>query len=666
MRVKTWRRIVLAAGVATLAVLGPVPAVEAAPVRDLAALPVGLQKYVPDSSAWRSAPWTSSPACRDAGGDFSVWVGNVLVDTPGLLAFFQARMFGAEVAEADRARRDAIIQGYRELGRELRSRVPAGYCVAELRRWAGSDPSMRPFGFPWGVTSGDGHQTSFYCTDREPDATFESEVNRWFGAERVPCDGFYVDCGNAQEVEKGRCAAWNAFSDSYVRRVERMRGQAIDDFPASATAETDFELRSPEEILREISGDWFLELTLTISQGAAKLLAEAMTFWTRADRSSMASSPVIVEVQGLLRYVGLALLAGGMIWQGIRMMVRRKLDPLISTGMGLLSYVGWSTLGGSLAILLTEAGAALSNQVLDESIDQFSRRLGVALQANLISAPATVLLLSLVVFFLSCVLWVLGFFQMGALVILLALISTAAAGQLTERTKPWQGKVLGWCLSLICYQPVAAIIFAIGFTLTGKGTDVATVLVGIAVLALAVISLPTMTRFFDWGGQQLVSSSTGGGGVMAAGAAASVLGGIGVGGFARMMDQGGPASAPPAALAAPTSAVQAGDGPGAGGPGGADAAIAPATTGPTVTAATGAAASASGPGATTGSATAATGAATGGAAATGAAATGGAAAAAGPVGIAVLAAQQTSQHVDRGVDAVAGAVAPGGPDGARR
>lgn len=150
MRVNRWRRIMLTVGVVALAVLGSVPAAEAAPVRDLGGLPERLQKYVPGSAAWQSAPWVTSPTCRDAGGDFSIWVGNVLVDTPSLLAFFQARMFGSEVAAADRARRDAIVQGYRVLGRELRPRVPAGYCVAELRGWAGADPSMRPFGFPWG------------------------------------------------------------------------------------------------------------------------------------------------------------------------------------------------------------------------------------------------------------------------------------------------------------------------------------------------------------------------------------------------------------------------------------------------------------------------------------------------------------------------------------
>jgi hypothetical protein len=550
-----------------------------------------------------------------------------------LMAFFQARMFGADVPEADKPRSEAILAGYRALAIELRPAVPTGYCVADLRRWAGSDPAMKPFGFPWGVTEGDGHQTMYYCTDRSPDATAESERNRWLGAERAPCDGFYVDCGNAQEVEKQRCAAWNAFSDRYVRGVEQLRAKAIAEHPASGTADTEFELKTPEELLREITGNWFLELTLAISQGAIRLMAEAMTFWTRADRTSMLSSPAIPEIQGLLRYVGIALLAGGMVWQGAKMMYRRKLDPLVSTGMGLLSYVGWSTLGGTLAILLNEAGVALANHVLDESLDQFSLRMRAAMLANIVSVPAAVFLLSLLLFFLSCVLWVLGFFQMGALVILLSLISTAAAGQLTERTKPWLPKVAGWCLSLILYQPIAAIIFAIGFTLMGEGTDLATVLVGMAVVALAVVSLPTMTRFFDWGGQQLVTSNGGGGGAMAVGAAASVLGGGGVGGLGRMMEQSGPASGSSAG-AVTVSPAHVGDGPGG--------------------------ATASGvAGAGTAASTAGAGAAGASAGASGAAA-GAGAAAAGPAGVAVMAAQQAKEDVGRAVGAVAGAMSPPG------
>jgi len=615
------------AGVVAAPVAQTAPVAQAAPVRYLAGLPAGLQKYVPGSAAWQSSPWMTSPTCRGSGADFSVWAATVIADTPQLLAFFQASSFGPEVAAQDRPRSEAILAGYRALASGTGMAVPSGYCVDDLRRWAGADPAMRPFGFPWGVTVGDGHRSGYFCTDREPGTPAEAELNRWFGAERAMCDGFYVRCANAQEVEKSRCEAWNAFSDSYIRGVEQLRSRAIAEYPASGQAQTHTRLRTPEEMLQDVAGDWFQEMTVNILQAATSVMAEAMTFWTRTDHSSLVSSPAIATVHRLLRYVGIVVLIGSMMWQAMVMMYRRKLDPLVGTATGLLSFAGWSTLAGSLAVLLDSAGVALADQVFAETSGKFSTTMAMALQANVETAPGAVFFLSIIVFFLACVQWVLGFFRMGAVVILLGLVPMAAAGQLNESTKPWLRKVLSWCLSLILYKPIAAIVFAIGFTLMSEGTTLSTVLVGMAVLALAVVAMPTMLRFFDWGGQRLVGSG-GGGGAMAVGAAASVLGGGGAAGVGRMMDHSGPAGGRAGGRssgAVPVSSSHAGDGPDRAASGGTDAAHGggssprhaaapggPASGGGNLTSAT--ASSAGGAPGTSGSAGAATAGATGSAA----------------------------------------------------
>lgn len=303
---------------------------------------------------------------------------------------------------------------------------------------------------------------------------------------------------------------------------------------------------------------------MAIAKGAATLLGEAMTFWTKSDRSSMLESPAIKSIQDLLWYVGVVMLIGSVMWQGIMLLYKRKPDPLVSTGMGLLSFVGWSTLGGTAAVLLYEAGLALSEQVLDEAINKFSSTMANAMQGNVAASVAVVFFLAIILFFLACIQWILGFFRMGALVVLLALIPTAAAGQINESTKPWLRKLLSWSLSLILYQPIAAVIFAIGFVLIGDGADIATILTGMAVLCLAVLSMPTMLRFFDWGGQKFTASGGGGGGAMAAGAAASLLGGGGAMAFSRYMDQSGPGGrggSEPNSGALPVASANTGDGP---------------------------------------------------------------------------------------------------------
>jgi hypothetical protein len=638
------------------------PAAQADPIQNLNNVPDDLQQFVPNSPAWSASPWMLSPTCENQGGDFGIWARNVIDDTPQLLAYFQSSMFGAQQQPQDKARNDEIIQGFQTLARNIGSILPSGtYCVDQVRGWTGADPTVPPFGFPWGLDTSAGHQTDYYCTDLPPNTPPSAVYNKYFGAERAPCTGFYLSCQHASQADIAKCEAWNTFSDEYVSDVNDMRGKAINDHPATGQAST-YKITDLSLPAEEAADSWFTDLTNTISTAAITMLADSMTWWTTSNHTSMLQSPAISQIQNLLRYVGIALLLGSIIWQGIQMIWRRKLDPLVSTATGLLKFVGWSTLGGTIAVLINEGGLALANQVLGQSINKFTQTVGFAMATQTIGATGAIFLLAIVMFFLSCIQWALGFFRMGALVILLALLPTAASGQINEATKPWLPKVLSWCLSLLLYQPIAAIVFSIGFELIGNGTDLSTVLIGMAVLALAVISMPTMLRFFNWGGQQLVSGGGGGGGMAAVGAASSMA--SGAGGFTRFMDQNGPGSkGGNDSGAMPVTPAHAGDGPG-GSDSGSDPQQSGSATGPAgnpkqpnagvSSAANGTGATGAGAGAEVGSAAGAGSTAVG---AGGAAA--GTAAAAGPAGAAVAGAQVAKEAGDKAVNAAAGAMTDG-------
>jgi hypothetical protein len=394
-------------------------------------------------------------------------------------------------------------------------------------------------------------------------------------------------------------------------------------------------------------GDWFSDLAMKIAKGATELMAQAMTWWTQSDRSSMLQSPAIGDVRGMLFYVAVILLTGSVMWQGIIMIVKRKPDPLISVGMGLLSFVGWTALGTTIAVMINEAGIALSSQILSASIDKFSQTLATAMQAQVGDAVAVVLFLALIMFFLAAIQWILGFFRFGALVILLALLPTAAAGQINESTRPWLRKLLSWCLSLLLYQPIGAVIYSIGFLLIGDGQDIGTILTGMAVLAMAVIAMPTMLRFFQWGGQQFVSGG-GGGGAAAMGAAASMVGGGGASAFSKYMDSTGPGGGKGDGESSGAQTVTPANQGDADGPGGAPSGSPTGKAGGAETSAGQAEVSAAG---------------TAGASGTGA---GAGTAAAGPAGAAVAGAQVAKDVGDKAAGAVEGAMtdgAGGGSDG---
>lgn len=253
-----WRAVALLFVAMMMLLVSPLAAV-AAP-KDLSQLPDNLRKYVVGSAGWVSSSWMTSPACRNKGGDWSGYVQSVIQDSADLLTFFQPDIGGPDAA--DKPRKDAILAGYRELA--SRVAAPPGYCVDDMKTWAGADPNGRPFGFPWGNDAD--HDTMYSCGD-----------SNQIGAERAPCKAFYVSCSGAQAVpvDKARCDGWNQFSDAYVTQVEAMRQKVISQHPSADQADTHTEIKSPGEILDEL-GTWVSkkgmeQVTAFIIEGVTKL-----------------------------------------------------------------------------------------------------------------------------------------------------------------------------------------------------------------------------------------------------------------------------------------------------------------------------------------------------------------------------------------------------------
>jgi hypothetical protein len=199
---------------------------------DVTNLPPSLRQYVPGSPGWAASAWITSASCRDKGGDFSVWVAHVIADIPRFVAVFFTDVLTSARTEQDRQRYLEVVKGFDQLSTEFRNAVPTGYCVDDMKRWAGIDSGYKPFGFAWGVT----RRTPYVCTDGLALQRRRDADNQWVGAERAACDGFVVACDQAPEVDQARCAAWNAFSERFTRRGRELRDAAYDRFPARGTA----------------------------------------------------------------------------------------------------------------------------------------------------------------------------------------------------------------------------------------------------------------------------------------------------------------------------------------------------------------------------------------------------------------------------------------------
>jgi len=275
-----------------------------------------------------------------------------------------------------------------------------------------------------------------------------------------------------------------------------------------------------------------------IKSAVADVVKATLTWWVRQDSLDIAATPVD-RLQHLLLPVTLLVAVGSLMWQGVKMALSRKPDPLWDAGRGLavlavVTGAGVTALAGAL-----RAGDALSSWMLDQATGgQFSQRLVDVLSMTGISGAGTVILLGMVTFFVTLLQWVLLFFRQGSLVVLAGLLPLAAAGSMSPGTRPWLRRLLAWLLSIVAYKPMVAFIYAAGFTLFGQGKDLSTVVLGVVVLVLSVVALPALLRFFSWGvdagAAHLGSAATGAlAGGLGAATSAVTLAGVRGGGAAE-------------------------------------------------------------------------------------------------------------------------------------
>jgi hypothetical protein len=366
-------------------------------------------------------------------------------------------------------------------------------------------------------------------------------------------------------------------------------------------------------------------------------------------------------LRGYVLPVTLLIAVFGLLWQGIVMTVTRKGEPLLQVVRGLWNTALWGAVGIAGTQLALHAGDSFADWVIETALhtsnpgpgnQAFTAALGGMLVANLGSVPIVGIVVGIVIIMVVILQTIMMVFRAAAITVMAGMLQLAAAGSFTRTTSPWMGKVVGPVLALVAYKPAAALVYATGLAFTsGQGT--ANFIIGLAVLALSIIALPALMKFFTW---TVGSASTGSSiGIFGAGAAAGVhaasslrgLGGNSAAEHSRYLDNHGPGSGGPGS-SGPTGSGNPGGPGGPAGPGGPGAGGGPgpkvldgavASSGPAGAGATTPATSvAAGTGAT--AATGSVGAAAGGA---GTAAGAGAAAASGPAAPVVLGAVVATQ-----------------------
>ena len=245
-------------------------------------------------------------------------------------------------------------------------------------------------------------------------------------------------------------------------------------------------------------------------------------WWIDVPAINLATSPA-PTIRGYVLWLAMLVATAGIIWQGILLAITRRSAHLLDVGRGLFVVALWSAIGiiGPAAAL--RAGDAFSSWVLDAaSGGQAADRLTKLAGLQTINSAGAVIILGLILMLAGLAQAVLMMFREGAIVVLAGVVVLAASGQFIRATRPWLPKVIGWMLALICFKPAAALVYATALALVGESNDPRTVLVGLAMMVLAVFALPALMKFFTWATG--TTGDGGGGGVAAvAGASAAAL-----------------------------------------------------------------------------------------------------------------------------------------------
>ena len=114
-----------------------------------------------------------------------------------------------------------------------------------------------------------------------------------------------------------------------------------------------------------------------------------------------------------------------------------------------------------------------------------------------------ILIFAVVGILLTIVLWFELLLRNAAIAVLVATSPIAAAGQASRSTEGWWPKLASSTAQLIILKPVIALVFCLGFSLTGRSSDIETLLSGMLILVLAVIAWPAVARFFTFASIQV-------------------------------------------------------------------------------------------------------------------------------------------------------------------
>lgn len=306
-----------------------------------------------------------------------------------------------------------------------------------------------------------------------------------------------------------------------------------------------------EQYLIDLSASWWV-------------LVPSIKLYPGAANTDPQAAPIdsVARIRALMLPIAAIIATAGMLWNGLLMVLSRKPAPLVNILRGLWNTALWSAVGVFGTNLLLYGTDQFSAYVITSALDSVGEPSFAKRMAGLVVPvigptggipPGLVLLVGTIAMICAFIQAILMLFRDGSVLILAGSTALAGSGSFTNATNGWLPTLLKWQLALIFYKPAASLVYASAIWMQGenRSSDPRVLLMGIAMMIVALIALPVLLRFFNWtigglqsGGGGLGLLATAGAGGLHAASALRGAGGFGAGEHARHLaetfDGGGP------------------------------------------------------------------------------------------------------------------------------
>lgn len=175
----------------------------------------------------------------------------------------------------------------------------------------------------------------------------------------------------------------------------------------------------------------------------------------------------------------------------------------------------------------------MNEMVQPDQLSQFTERI-VMLSATPIAGALT-FLVALLGLLAALVQVVVIIIRNALLVLVVAVMPLAASASLTRAGNSSVEKMMGWTIALLLFKPMAALVYSVALMMVGSGEGAWDTITGMALLAMAVMTLPALLAMVApatqavGGGASGLGVAAGAAGAVATGAAALATGGMAAG-----------------------------------------------------------------------------------------------------------------------------------------